>query len=112
MVVMTNADNGSILAEALIHRGSLRLAGLAAVSATELIAQGADLASGFRHKAAITIGDVARIAEYGPPEVSVSAWFRAGLFAALFVFVAAPLSPSNSRKDLSRRRPRRRRDHA
>ena len=94
MVVMTNSDNGSMLAEALIRRAASAYGWpeLPPVLPTDLSHPLASVTK--RH---YIIGP-SRRAEGGLRRSTMPAWFRAGLFAALFVFAATPLTPASAEK--------------
>src|SRR5262245_4582281 len=110
MVVMTNSDNGSILAEALIRRAG-ELFGWPALASGLSGRRGGRLhlrASGFRHWPRLRWG-LARIAEYGSPEVIDVRMVPRRPVRRAVRFCHHPFP--RSREDISRRRARRRRDH-
>ena len=85
MVVMTNSDNGSILAEALIRRAT-KLQAWPRFRPLPIKASG-PLVSVSRLDYHRRLAPVCRS---GSPEETMSAWLRAGLVAALFVVLATP----------------------
>ena len=110
MVVMTNSDNGAILAEALIRRAAALYGWPALGDAGRLRSAERRTSLWFPSQGSTTMGSCTRLPSTGPRRTSMPAWFRAGLFAALLRFRHHPFP--RRPQDLSRRRFRRRRDHA